>query len=128
MDLCLDTNVFSSDPDFFIWMGKKDIKGYLSSVALMELSYYEMKRVGGSMIALLSTINSLDIEIVPFDKTLAMIAAKNALPGHDMSRNAPDYAIGAYAYKRKIPLVTNNKKHFKWVAEVDTPAEMMQKY
>ncbi len=128
MDFCLDTNVFSSNPDFFIWMAKKDVKGYLSSVALMELSYYEMKRVGGSMVRLLSTINGLDIEIVPFDKTLAITAAKNAMPWHDMSRNASDYAIGAYAYKRKIPLVTNNKKHFKWLAEVYTPAEMMQKY
>jgi tRNA(fMet)-specific endonuclease VapC len=128
MDFCLDSNVFSSDPDFFVWMGKKDIKGYLSSLALMELSYYEMKRIGGSMVRLLSTINGLDIEIVPFDKTLAMIAAKNALPWHDMSRNAMDYAIGAYAYKRKIPMVTNNKKHFKWLDEVYTPAEIMQKY
>lgn len=128
MDFCIDSNVFSSNPDFFIWMGKNDVKGYLSSVALMELSYYEMKRVGGSAVRLLSTINGLDIEVVPFDKTLAMIAARNALPGHDVSRNASDYAIGAYAYKRKIPLVTNNKKHYKWLAEVYTPTEMMQKY
>ena len=109
-------------------MAQKAVRGHLSSVALMELAYYEMKRVGGSMVRLLGTINGLDIEIVPFDKTLALIAAKNALPGHDMSRNASDYAIGAYAYKRKIPLVTNNKKHFKWLAEVYTPAEFMQKY
>jgi predicted nucleic acid-binding protein len=94
----------------------------------MELSYYEMKRVGGSMVRLLSTIYGLNIEIVSFDKTLAMIAAKNAQPWHDMSRNASDYAIGAYAYKRQIPLVTNNKKQFKWLAEVYTPAEAMQKY
>ena len=128
MDICLDTNVFSSDPDFFIWMGTKDIKAYLAAVALMELSYYEMKRIGGSMVNLVSTINALDIEIVPFDRTLAMIAAKCALPGHDMSKNASDYAIGAYAYKRKIPLITNNKKHFKWLAEVYTPVEFMKEH
>ncbi len=128
MDLCLDSNVFSSDPDFLKWMGKRDIKGYLSSLAFMELSYYEMKRVGGSMIRFINTLNGLGIEIIPFDKTLSLIAAKNALQGHDFSDNAVDYAIGAYAYKRKIPLVTNNKKHFKWLEEVYTPAELMQKY
>ena len=45
----------------------------------MELSYYEMRRVGGSMINLMNMISGLDIEIVPFDKSLALIAAKNAL-------------------------------------------------
>ena len=53
MDICLDSNVFSSDPDFLVWMSKNDIKGYLSSFAFMELSYFEMKRVGGSMIRLI---------------------------------------------------------------------------
>lgn len=127
MDICLDSNVFSSDPDFFEWISNKDIKCYLSSLAFMELSYYEMRRVGGSMINFMSTINGLNIEIVPFDKALSMVAAKNALLGHDFSNNAIDYAIGAYAYKRKIPMVTNNKKHFKWLNEVYSPAEMMEK-
>jgi predicted nucleic acid-binding protein len=128
MDICLDSNVFTSDPNFLEWMRKKEVKGYLSSLAFMELSYYEMKRVGGSMVRFLAILNGLDIETVPFDKGLALIAAKNALQGHDFSDNAIDYGIGAYAYRRKIPLVTNNKKHFKWLAEVYTPAEMMQKY
>ncbi len=128
MDVCLDSNVFSSSPDFLEWMRKKDAKGYLSSLAFMELSYNEMKRVGGSMVRFLGVLNGLDIEIVTFDKGQALIAAKNALQGHDFSDNAVDYAIGAYAYKRKIPLVTNNKKHFKWLDEVYTPAEVMQKY
>ena len=128
MDLCLDSNVFSSNPDFLVWMSKKNAKGYLSSLAFMELSYYEMKKFGGSMGRFLSTLNGLDIEIVPFEKTLAMIAAKNATPRHDMSKNAMDYGIGAYAYKRKIPMVTNNKKHFQWLEEVYTPAEYMEKH
>jgi len=128
MDLCLDTNVFSSNPEFLIWMGKREVKGYISSLTFMELSYYEMKRIGGSMISFSNTLNGLDIEIVPFDKGLALISAKNALLRHDFSDNAVDYAIGAYAYKRKIPMVTNNKKHFKWLKEVYTPAEFMQSH
>jgi len=127
MDICLDTNVFSSDPELLIWMNKRNVKGYLSAHAFMELSYYEMRRVGGSMVNLMNMINGLDIEIIPFDKTLALIAAKNALLKYDLSNNAVDYAIGAYAYKRKIPMVTNNKKHFKWLDEVYTPAEFMDK-
>lgn len=128
MDICLDTNVFSSNPEFLIWMGKREVKGYISSLAFMELSYYEMKRTGGSVTSFLNTLNGLDIEIVPFDKGLALISAKNALLRHDFSDNAVDYAIGAYAYKRKIPLVTNNKKYSKWLDEVYTPAEIMQKH
>ncbi len=127
MDICLDTNVFSSDPDFLIWMDKNNIKGYLSAHAFMELSYYEMRRVGGSMINLMNMIYGMNMEIVPFDKTLVLIAAKNALSKYDLSNNAVDYAIGAYAYKCKIPFITNNKKHFKWLQEVYTPAEFMQK-
>jgi predicted nucleic acid-binding protein len=126
MDICLDTNVFSSDPYFFIWMDKNNVKGYLPSHAFMELSYYEMRRVGGSMINFMNTLNGLGIEIVPFERNLALVAAKNALIKYDLSNHAVDYAIGAYAYKRKIPFITNNKKHFQWLSEVYTPAEFMK--
>jgi hypothetical protein len=108
-------------------MSENNVKGYLSSVAFMELSYFQMKKVGGSVLRLIQTLSSMDIEVVPFDKGQALIGAKNALQGHDLSEKARDYAIGAYAYERKIPIVTNNKKHFKWLSEVYTPAEMMKK-
>jgi tRNA(fMet)-specific endonuclease VapC len=69
-----------------------------------------------------------DIEAISLDKGQALIAAKNALQGHDFSDNAVDYATGAYAYKRKIPILTNNKRHFKWLSEVYMPAGIMEKY
>lgn len=94
----------------------------------MVLSYYVMRRVGGSVINLLNMLNGLDIEIVPFDMDLALIAAKNALIKHDLSNHAVDYAIGAYAHKCKIPFIANNKKHCQWLGEVYIPAEVMQKY
>ena len=128
MDICLDTNVFTSNPDFLEWISKNDIKAYLPSVAYMELSYYQMKKVGGSMVKFIQALGSLGIEVVPFDKGLALVCARNALSGHDLSINARDYAIGAYSYKRKIPMITNNKKHFKWLSDVYTPAEFMQKH
>lgn len=127
MDICLDSNVFTSDPDFLIWMSKNNVKGYLSSVAFMELSYYQMKKVGGSVIRLIHTLGSMDIDVIPFDQGQALIGAKNALNGHDLTAHARDYAIGAYAYERKIPMITNNKKHFQWLSEVYTPAEFMKK-
>jgi tRNA(fMet)-specific endonuclease VapC len=128
MDISLDSNVFTSDPDLLVWMSKNDIKGYLSSVAFMELSYFQMKKTGGSVIRLIQTLGSIGIDIVPFDRGQALIGAKSALQGHDLSDNARDYAIGAYAYERKIPFITNNKKHFKWLQEVYTPVEFMQKH
>jgi tRNA(fMet)-specific endonuclease VapC len=127
MDICLDSNVFTSDPDFLIWMSKNNVKGYLSSVAFMELSYYQMKKVGGSVIRLIHTLGSMDIDVVPFDQRQALMGAKNALNGHDLAHHARDYAIGAYAYERKIPMITNNKKHFQWLSEVYTPAEFIKK-
>jgi AbrB family looped-hinge helix DNA binding protein len=68
-----------------------------------------------------------DIEVISLDKGQTLITAKNALQGHDFSDNAIDYAIG-YAYKRKIPMLTNNKRHFKWLSEVYMPAGIMEKY
>jgi predicted nucleic acid-binding protein len=127
MDICLDSNVFTNDPNFFEWIAENDVKAYLPSVAFMELSYYQMKKFGGSVEKFIQTLGSLDIEILPFDRGLALIGARSALSGHDLSSNARDYAIGAYAYKRKIPMITNNKKHFKWLSEVYTPAEFMNK-
>ena len=127
MDICLDSNVFSSDREFLVWMNENNVKGYLSSLAVMEISYHEMKKVGGSALKFIYLLNSLEIDVVPFDKELALLTANKALPGHDLSENAVDYAIGAYAYKRKIPFITNNKKHFKWIQEVYTPIEFMQK-
>lgn len=127
MDICLDSNVFTNDPDFLEWIAENDVKAYLPSVAFMELSYYQMKKFGGSVEKFIQTLGSLDIEILPFDRGLALIGARSALSGHDLSINARDYAIGAYAYKRKIPMITYNKKHFKWLSEVYTPAEFMNK-
>jgi predicted nucleic acid-binding protein len=127
-DICLDTNVFSSVPEFLLWMGEKNMKGYLPAHAFMELSYYQMRRADRSVASFISTLAGLDIEIIPFDRSLAQIAANNALSKYDLSTHAVDYAIGAYAYKRKIPLITNNKKHFAWVDEVYTPEEFMKKH
>lgn len=127
MDICIDSNVFSRG-DFLLWVGDKDINVFMSSIAYMETSYHEMKRFGGSVSDFNSMLDGLGIIIVPFDSELALIAAENALIKHDLRENARDYAIGSYAYKNKIPMITNNKKHFAWLKEVYTPDEFMARF
>jgi tRNA(fMet)-specific endonuclease VapC len=127
MDVCIDTNVFSNI-DFLQWVADNRINVYLPSIAYMECAYHQSKTHGGSLAGFISMLAGLKVTIVPFDSELALIAAKNASIKHDLKENATDHAIGAYAYKRKIPMITNNKKHFKSLAEVYTPDEFMRKY
>jgi len=129
MDICLDTNVFR-DVDkkrFFRWIREKGIKAYVPAVAYMELSYHEIKKFGSTakMDALFSAEG---ITPVPFTPEQAVIASKNARKRDDFGNNVSDYAIGALAYEKGYIMVTNNKKHFDWIKEVYTPAEIMKKY
>jgi tRNA(fMet)-specific endonuclease VapC len=127
MDICIDSNVFS-DSNFLQWIADNNINVFLPSMAFMENTYHEMKKHGGSLANFIYVLAGLRITVVPFDRELALIAAKNASIKHDFKENARDHAIGAYAYKRKIPMITNNKKHFTCLKEVYTPDEFMQKY
>jgi predicted nucleic acid-binding protein len=127
MDICIDSNVFSHKV-FLQWIAEKEISVFLPSMAYMESSYHEMKTHGGSLANFISMLAGLGITIVPFDSELALIAAKNATINHDLKENARDHAIGAFAYKRKMPMITNNKKHFTFLKEVYTPDEFMQKF
>jgi predicted nucleic acid-binding protein len=127
MDVCIDSNVFSHT-DFLEWVADKKINVFLPAMAYMESAYHEKKTYGGSLAGFISMLAGLRVTIVPFDSELALIAAKNASIKHDMKENGRDHAIGAYAYKRKIPMITNNKKHFTSLNEVYTPDEFMQKH
>lgn len=69
----------------------------------------------------------LKVTIVSFDRELALVAVHTASIKHDMRQNGRDHTIGAYAYRRKIPMITNNKKHFTFIEEVYTPDEYMEK-
>ena len=94
----------------------------------MESAYHENKNYGSSLAGFIYMLAGLRVTIVPFDRELALIAAKNAAIKRDMKDNGRDHAIAAYAYKRKIPMITNNKKHFTSLKEVYTPDEFMQKF
>jgi tRNA(fMet)-specific endonuclease VapC len=127
MDVCIDSNVFSHI-DFLQWVAENKVNVYLPSMAYMESAYHEGKRHGSSLASFISMLAGLKVTIVPFDNGLALIASKNAAIKHDMREHGRDHAIAAYAYKRKIPMITNNKKHFICLKEVYTPDEFMQKF
>lgn len=97
-------------------------------MAYMECAYHEKKTHGGSLTGFISMLAGLRVTVVPFDSELALIAVNNASVKHNMKANARDHAIGAYAYKRKIPMITSNKKHFTGLNEVYTPDEFMKKF
>jgi tRNA(fMet)-specific endonuclease VapC len=127
MDICIDTNVFAHT-DFLQWVADQKINVYLPAIAYMESAYHQTKTHGGSLANFIYMLAGLRVTIVPFDSELALIAAKNASVKHDLKDNATDHAIGAFAYKRKIPMITNNKKHFTSLKEVYTPDEFMKKH
>jgi predicted nucleic acid-binding protein len=126
MGICLDSNAISAGSEFFDWTFGNVIYPVLPAIAYMELAYHHLKKHGHTRV-LDGIIASYSIEIVPFDVDLALVAATGALSRHDMSANAMDYAIGAYADSHNMPLITYNKKHFTWLKEVYTPEELMKK-
>jgi tRNA(fMet)-specific endonuclease VapC len=126
MAICLDTNIFSSDVKFFDWIESNIIYAFVPSTAYMELAYHYKKKHGSKKL-LDYLLDSYGMEVVPFDMGLADIASSQALLKHDLSVNARDYAIGAYAYAHDLPMITYNKKHFTWLKEVYTPEELMKK-
>ena len=126
MGICFDSNALSAEKSFFNWACEHSIYMFLPAIGYMELSYHHSKKYGHTRI-LDDFLDGYGIEVVPFDRDLARIAARNALSKHDFSANAMDYAIGAYAEAHNFPLITYNKKHFTWLKEVYTPEELLGK-
>lgn len=126
MGICLDSNALAAGSEFFDWTFENVLYPVMPAIAYMELFYHHMKKYGHTRV-LDGIISGYSIEIVPFDVDLARVAASGALSRYDMSANAMDYAIGAYAAAHNMPLITYNKKHFTWLKEVYTPEELMEK-
>ncbi len=129
MEICLDTNVFRDQNKwrFFQWMRSKGIKAYVPAVSYQELSYHEVRKFG-STAKFDAWLNAEGIVVVSFTQDQARIASICVGSRGDFRENARDYAIGAYAVENNLIMVTNNKKHFAWIREVYTPAEIMEKY
>lgn len=125
MKLALDTNVFNNRK-FCDWLLSSSEVKYLPAFAYMEYLYHNLKK-GNTESMVNAFLEQMNITIVPFGKNEAAQAARGSLGNWDFSENARDYAIGATAIRLNAKLVTNNIKHFKWMENVITPEDILEK-
>ena len=125
MKLALDTNVFNNKK-FCDWLLSSSEVKYLPAFAYMEYLYHNLKK-GNTESMVNAFLEQMNITIVPFGKNEAAHAARGSLGNWDFSENARDYAIGATAIRLNAKLVTNNIKHFKWMKNVITPEDILEK-
>ena len=71
-------------------------------------------------------LEQMNITIVPFGKEEAAQEAKSSTKNPD-NQNMRNYAIGATAISIGAQLVTNNQENFKWMDNVLTPDDIMEK-
>jgi len=122
--ILIDTNVFNNKR-FCNWLLNSEKQKYLPSIAYMEFLYHQIKK--GNTESMVNTfLKEMNVKIVPFGKNEAKKAVANALGNWDFSENARDYAIGGTALSLNAKLITNNKKHFKWMKNVITPEEFLK--
>lgn len=90
----------------------------------MEFLYHQLKK--GNTESMTDTfLKEANVKIVPFGENEAKKAVLSAIGSWDFGENARDYAIGATALALNAKLITNNKKHFKWMKNVITPKEFL---
>ena len=85
---------------------------FISSISIFELTYITKEISKKKEKSLLNLIDTL--KVLPLDKRSALIASKI---GRKLAKNGKmvhpmDLMIGATALQNKMPLVTNNVKHF----------------
>ena len=126
LKLALDTNVFNSKR-FCNWLLLKKEEKYIPAIVYMEYLYHHLKK-GNTESMVDAFLDQMNITIVPFGKNEAIKAAKNSFRNWDPSENTREYAIGSTAINLNAKLVTNNLKDFKWMKDVITPDEILEKY
>lgn len=123
MKLVLDTNVFNSR-DFCNWLFEAEFEKYIPAIAYMEFLYHHLKK-GNTESMVNAFLEQMNVSVVQFGKLEASKAANASIGNWDFKENAHDYAIAATAIILDAKLVTNNVKHFKWLDNVVTPADLM---
>jgi predicted nucleic acid-binding protein len=73
-------------------------------------------------------LDQMNITVVPFGKDEAIQAAKNSFKNWNSNEDTREYAIGSTELNLGAKLVTNNLKDFKWMENVITPEEILEKY
>lgn len=71
-------------------------------------------------------LEQMNITVVPFGKEEAAQEAKSSTKNPD-TQNPRNYAIGATAISIGAKLVTNNIDDFKWMDNVITPDDILEK-
>jgi len=91
----------------------------ITSISIFELTYITKeisKKKEKSLINLIDTL-----KVLPLDKNSALIASKigRILAKEGKMVHPMDLMIGAMALQNKMPLVTNNVKHFSRIKGLD---------
>jgi predicted nucleic acid-binding protein len=126
MKLALDTNVFNSEK-FCNWLLSVKEEKYIPAIVYMEYLNHHLKK-GNTESMVDAFLDQMNITIVPFGKNEAIQAAENSFKNWNSNENTREYAIGSTAINLKAKLVTNNLKDFKWMENVITPEEVLEKY
>lgn len=126
LKLALDTNVFNSEK-FCNWLLSVKEEKYIPTIVYMEYLNHHLKK-GNTESMVDAFLDQMNITIVPFGKNEAIQAAKNCFKNWNSNENTREYAIGSTAINLGAKLVTNNLKDFKWMENVITPEEVLEKY
>ncbi|WP_309492285.1 type II toxin-antitoxin system VapC family toxin [Candidatus Hecatella orcuttiae] len=125
--LLLDSNVFHHKK-FLAWLRKRsEIDVCVPVVAYVEVYLRSVRR---SLFKELKTVLlGIRASVTPLDRTAGERAVDEAVknPRLPFKHHGRDFLIGATALQQGAVLVTQNKKHFKWMREsVRTPDEIMR--
>lgn len=73
-------------------------------------------------------LKHMNISVVPFGKKEAVAEAKSSTINWNSSGNVRNYVIGITAISLGAKLVTNDKKHFRWMDDVITTDDVVERY
>lgn len=127
--LVLDSNVFHHRI-FLAWLRKRaDIEVTVPIIAYVEIYLRSVRR--GLVKELETILRGINTSITPLERTVGERAVDEAVknPKLPFRDHARDFLIGATALQRGDILVTQNKRHFKWMGDlVRSPEEIMREW
>ena len=126
LKLALDTNVFNNKK-FCNWLLLEKEEKYLPAIVYMEYLNHHLKK-GNTESMVDAFLEQMNITVVPFGKNEATKAAQSRFNNWDSNENARKYTIASTAISLNAKLVTNNSKDFKWMDNVLTPDDILEKY
>lgn len=132
-EISIDSNVFRNF-DFinFITLEKSNLIVHLTSIVQLEVSYFYLAK-GANWEEFLKDINKFNGQLSSWDSVLIPRIIRSAFKER---KNLPfkshfrDFIIGIESIDLNSDIITYNKRHFKWVKEVEimTPEEFIKNY